>query len=116
MMYFGESWGAPICNGIAQAPTPVGCPCGWCKEAIVDGDQGLLIPGFDGSFDPSKSRQEYKAIMTPFHRECNLRQIIGSLAHQQKRCSCYGGTDEDEPGMTLRESAKAAANFFENGM
>ncbi len=113
MMYFGESWGATICNSIDQTPTPVGAKCGWCKEVIVEGDQGFLIPGIEGEFVASESKHQYKAVVTAFHRECNLRQIIGSLAHQQGRCSCFGGVGEDEPGMTLRESAKAAADFFE---
>jgi hypothetical protein len=47
------------------------------------------------------------------HRECNLRGIIGSVAHQQKRCSCFGGTDSDEEdGMTRRERAQAAMDYF----
>lgn len=43
-----------------------------------------------------------------WHRECLLRGVIGSVGHQEGKCSCYGGTEEDPPGMTKREAATAA--------
>lgn len=45
-----------------------------------------------------------------WHTECFLRAVIGSVAHIERRCSCYvpGSTEEDPPGMTVRESARAA--------
>lgn len=46
------------------------------------------------------------------HRECLLRSIIGSVAHQTQRCSCYGFSGEDDPKLTARENAKAAARYF----
>jgi len=48
------------------------------------------------------------------HRECLLRNVVGSLAHQVGTCSCYGGTRHDDPNLTLRENAKAAARYFMN--
>ena len=49
------------------------------------------------------------------HGECLLRQVIGSLAHLEKRCSCFvpGSTEGDPDGMSLREAAKAAAEAYE---
>jgi hypothetical protein len=47
-----------------------------------------------------------------FHADCLLRLAIGSLAHLQGRCHCYGGTDSDPPEMTLREAATAAADYY----
>lgn len=48
------------------------------------------------------------------HRECFMRQAIGSVAHQEKRCSCFipGSDCGDPPGMTRREAAKAAVELF----
>jgi hypothetical protein len=46
------------------------------------------------------------------HAECDLRAIAGSVGHQLGRCSCFGGDEEDPPGMTKREAARAAAALF----
>jgi hypothetical protein len=46
-----------------------------------------------------------------FHAECLLRQIVGSVGHQLGRCTCFGGNEDDPPGMTRREAAKAAADL-----
>jgi len=46
------------------------------------------------------------------HRECDIRMIAGSIGHQMKTCSCYGGNYEDPPEMTKREAAHAAAFMF----
>lgn len=68
--------------------------CLGCDELILPGDR--LAPSFG----------------QPLHFECGLRSIIGSVGHQKKNCSCYGGTEEDPPGMTRREAAKAAMEYF----
>lgn len=47
------------------------------------------------------------------HRDCLLRQVVGSVAHQQGRCSCYGGDEGDDPALTRREAAAAAVAYFE---
>jgi hypothetical protein len=49
---------------------------------------------------------------TPYHIECYIRLTVGSLAHQQRKCSCYGGTEHDPPGMTLRQAAIAAFEYW----
>lgn len=46
------------------------------------------------------------------HFACQVRMIAGSLAHQQGRCSCYGGVDEDPPGLTLRQGALVALGYW----
>lgn len=43
-----------------------------------------------------------------FHMECGFRMIIGSVGHQRKLCSCYGGTFDDPPDTTRRQAAIAA--------
>lgn len=44
------------------------------------------------------------------HRNCHMRQCIGSVAHVEKRCGCYveGSVEGDPPGMSRREAANAA--------
>jgi len=48
----------------------------------------------------------------PLHWECGLRIVVGSVGHLQRRCSCYGGSDEDPEGMTKRQAAQAAAALW----
>lgn len=78
-----------------QISTPVGVPCGFCLEPIDARDRGCAVPNAEGG-------------ETPYHFECHIRLAIGSIAHQKRRCSCYGGTEHDPPGMTLRQAAKEA--------
>lgn len=47
------------------------------------------------------------------HRECRIRMQVGSVGHQNRRCSCFGGADEDPPDMTLRQAAQAAADLWQ---
>jgi len=49
-----------------------------------------------------------------YHDECWLRQLLGSVAHIERACSCFGGSaDEgDPPQMTRREAAQAAVIAF----
>lgn len=82
-----------------RIPTPVGQPCGFCQEPIQAGDRGCTISDFSVGENP-------------FHFECHMRLVIGSLAHQQGRCSCYGGEADDPPGMTLRQAAHAAFEYW----
>lgn len=74
-----------------QVPAPVEHKCILCEEQIKEGDVGTIRPGNH-----------------VIHYECELRGVIGSVGHQKKTCSCFGGTEEDPPGMTRREAAIAA--------
>lgn len=49
MMWFGPSWGAPVCEPSRSAATPVGQACdgGGCPRLIADSDQGVLVPRAD---------------------------------------------------------------------
>ena len=91
---FGRQW----LEDLPLVPTPVGALCGWCGEAIALGDDGEIIPHQDGQ----------TARDIAHHRECRVRAIVGSVGHQLGKCSCFGGTEEDPPGMTRREAARAA--------
>lgn len=110
MQWFGQSWGAPICDPQDHAATPVGEHCGWCEEPITEEDSGVLIPHVGAPF------RAHEYVTVPYHRECFIRQIAGSVAHQLRLCSCpgSGGSDhgELEEGMTRREAAKLAEKWF----
>lgn len=90
--FFGEPWDAPAVDGARQAPTPVGVPCAWCSVPVADGDQGFLV-GCAGLDEQGK----IKATVKPFHRECQLRSVIGSPAHLDGKCSCHGGDGDNQP-------------------
>lgn len=98
--YFGLAWNPRIAAG-ARAPTPIGVRCWHCAEPIEDGDQGIIMPCCGAA--------------RPIHLDCLLRLTLGSLGHQRRRCSCYGGDEEDPPGLTVREAARAAVAYHETG-
>jgi len=43
-----------------------------------------------------------------------LRLVIGSVAHLERRCCCYvpGSTEDDPPHMTPRQAARAALVLY----
>lgn len=77
--------------------------CLWCEEVIGPGEPFEIT----------------NCGALRLHRECIIRSVVGSVGHQQKTCSCFGGTMEDPAGATRREAAIAAATLFvsshENG-
>jgi hypothetical protein len=91
--YFGEPWNPGIAR-LEPVATPIGQPCLHCQETIEYGDQGLMVPA-------------------PVHLECFLRMVVGSIAHQNRTCACFGGSDEPPPGLTRREEAIAAIAHYE---
>lgn len=103
MQWFGPAPWALICRDTERVDVPVGQPCGWCAEPLRPGDEGLLIPHLSGD----------RCGPVPYHAECNLRQVLGSVAHQGRRCSCFGGAFEDDPALSKREAARAAIREFE---
>ncbi len=102
--WFGQSWGAPVCSDpFDHVATPVGRACLWCYELIVDGDAGLIVP--------HTTRQGVAD--EPRHVDCFVREVLGGLNHLRGRCTCSGGTEPpDPPGLTLRQAATAAVDFF----
>lgn len=105
MKYFGTAWNPHIAS-LEKAPAPVGDSCAWCEEPIMEGDNGLTIPHISET-----------VMDRPYHHECFLRTIVGSLAHQQQRCSCFGGVDEeDSPNVSKRQAAIDAVEFFQKGI
>lgn len=98
--WFGVKWDAPMTDEAPEEPTPVGDHCMYCSEIIAAGESGITMPYMrDAHLKPERA---------PAHIECFLRSIIGSVAHQQHRCSCYGGTEDDSDARSYREQAREA--------
>src|SRR6267154_2163778 len=93
LMAFGPPHAA---SDIETCPVPVGETCIWCNEQFIEGDKGFVDAGG-----------------TPQHRECWFRSIFGSVGHQKRTCSCFGGSEDDPPGMSKRQAAIAACEFNE---
>jgi hypothetical protein len=70
--------------------------CLYCDEPVIDGESNQRINNGGDNF----------------HRECFVRMITGSVGHQRHTCSCYGGSEEDPPGASRREGARAAAQLY----
>jgi hypothetical protein len=104
MKYFGPSWYAPVCE--EQVATPVDDVCMFCDEVIAEGDQGLFIGGHSDAGYQDR----------PVHIECHVREIVGSVGHLSKRCSCYGGNEDDPEGMSKREAAIEAYKLWKQLM
>lgn len=85
MRWFGESWGAPACEPEWHAETPVGQLCLMCKEPVLAGHQGVLMPFFDGE----------RATIVPEHLDCLMRSV---LPHGPDCPRCCGlNRDQHEP-------------------
>jgi hypothetical protein len=67
MRWFGESWGAPVCEDTAHADTPVGEECDACPEPIEGDDQGFLLPFYDTD----------AVSEIAYHRGCLMGAILG---------------------------------------
>lgn len=119
--WFGKMYDAPMYFSTAETSTPVGIPCVHCDEVIVEGDDGVVLPGGGISpvcdpFHDGRVFNEDGVPMCAFHRSCFLRGTIGSVAHVQRRCSCYvpGADEGDPPEMTRRQAAEAAVVAWQN--
>jgi hypothetical protein len=93
MQWFGKRWNGALCDECPEIPTPVEAYCAHCLEKIEEGDSGVVYANGPAA-----------------HRNCFLRGVLGSVAHIEKRCSCYvrGSIEGDPAGMTARQSADAA--------
>lgn len=93
--WFGPVPFATLCEMVPRVAIPTGASCQWCGEPIGAHDNGMY---FANGGDP-------------LHHECFVRQTVGSVGHQRRECSCFGGTDAGDPaGLTLRQAAVAAAH------
>lgn len=100
---FGPEWaGTPAGEDLELVPTPVGESCLWCEEPITEGESGII--------QPFLAEPGWRWAST--HRECHLRHLFGSVAHQTGP-SCSATACADDPALTRREAALAAVRFFE---
>jgi hypothetical protein len=58
VMWFGESWGAPVCEPEQHTTTPVDHVCVECDKLIESGDTGFVMQS------------------NAYHRVCFLRTVI----------------------------------------
>ena len=108
--WFGPEGPAPfVTYDLERIDPPLGERCSHCDEPIAAGDYGITMPHMDRNEDGT-----YSATDRPLHDECNVRKLVGSLAHQTGTCTCVdpNSTHHDPPGLTRREAAKAAASLF----
>lgn len=70
--WFGESWGAPVCEESRHRATPVGEACLDCGTEITEFDQGLVMPHV-------YAERQWRLVAT--HLGCFLRGISGSTSH-----------------------------------
>jgi hypothetical protein len=104
--FFGVRYSSAAYLECERVQAPVGERCARCDEPIAENDDGWLIPYLGTAADPRE---------LAYHRACHLRGIVGSVAHQQGRCSCFvpGSIFEDDPALTARQAAEAAEAYFE---
>ena len=82
MRWFGEHWGAPVCDSAAHAETPVGEKCVPCGERIEDGDRGFLIPEalLTHAVTPVAGGPSHAETVTaerPWHLTCMMENVLG---------------------------------------
>jgi len=109
--WFGEPWLSGICYDDdgrlieeMRKPCPVGEKCLHCHEPFVEGDSGKATPFIARHREPEIRHS---------HKECWLREGLGSLAHLERRCPCYGGTDHETSGLTARQEAVAVWDWVQ---
>jgi hypothetical protein len=93
--YFGQPWDVPATEDVPHVGVPVGDLCILCNTAIEEGDSGFIVSWLKAG----------ATSLTGIHRECHLRNVLGSIGHMLKKCHCHGGTLEDIPDLTARENA-----------
>jgi hypothetical protein len=108
--WFGEPWPSGVCYDEdgrllteMRKDFPEGETCPWCEEVFQPGDQGQAMP-FGGAVSGVTIRHQ--------HKECLLRQVVGSLAHLEGRCSCYGGSAIRPEDWTRRDEALAVWAYW----
>lgn len=104
MQWFGREPFARACLANCRVDAPTGKPCAWCAEPIAADENGFLVLAIGAS----------EGIPMPWHHECFVRTLIGSVVHQMRKCSCFGGTAEcTEPAdMTRRQEAREAVRLW----
>lgn len=97
-VYFGVRWDAPAFEDAIEVPTPVGEACLMCQEPVDEGESGVLTP-YLGDLE---NGPDLRAV----HIECWLRSLLGSVAHLEGRCTCFGGSIQDYDDRPYRVVAR----------
>lgn len=101
--WFGPPWWSYVCYGEdgrllteMRKDFPAGESCLLCGEQFDEaaGDSGTATVAVTTE----------GAQVRHVHKECQLMNVAGSLAHHEGYCRCHGGTGQ-VPGMTLRQEA-----------
>ncbi len=71
MLWFGESWQAPVCEEEGHVETPVGQECFGCDKLIEATDSGVVLPFEGGTEDPRRE--------APYHKACFIRSLLGNI-------------------------------------
>lgn len=101
MKCFGPYTGYALQQELDHIPVPVGESCAHCDEPFLEDDTGIVIPSLpEGGY--------------PYHWNCHLRSIFGSVAHIEGRCSCFvpGASCGDPEELTRRQAADAAVAAY----
>jgi hypothetical protein len=102
MQFFGPAkWGGAL-EGAEFVKAPVGMKCSFCDDPIYEDEFGVIMPCVGTE----------KVYIVAYHKECNLRLIVGSVSHQRKQCMCYGGTKAEDDFPSKRMAALAACELF----
>lgn len=100
MTFFGRKWDSPALDDAVEVPVPFGELCYQCDEPIEAGDSGVItVVG-------EKVRNKIVGRIRPVHKECWLREGLGSVAHLEGQCVCHGGEAPDtRSDLTPRQDA-----------
>ncbi len=84
MKWFGESWGAPVCDPDDHVEPPVGMPCARCDRAIIEDDQGVFLPLLTMKVEPDVAGV-LEVEVQPWHLDCFLRSV-GAVPPECPEC------------------------------
>jgi hypothetical protein len=77
--WFGRSWGAPVCETCDHTETPVGAPCLYCKEPILDGHQGVTVScassATEAAIPLAGGEPRYVVTAQAVHIDCFVRKM-----------------------------------------
>lgn len=82
--------------------------CVYCDEPVLEGERVEERYVVVQQTPLSRETKEVMCDVRLIHFECAARGTLGSVGHQLRKCSCWGGTEDDPPHMTKRQAAQAA--------
>jgi len=67
MVWFGASWGAPVCDPEKHVETPLGAACGFCENPVQKGEYGVVLPFAGAAKDDPP--------WLPYHHRCFMKSL-----------------------------------------